>query len=240
MLKWREEHDVNEIRKRIMGGLQPEQFPRYAVVRRFYPLLKTGSGAAAQMPRCPAATAAACRDTMPVTDACLPLCPTRFPDRTRHHASNVVTRAHTPCARARACTHSHGRAATHSHARTHDAHDSTFPHLANVTRTCVCVCVRTHTHTHTHTHDTRDTDNNGCPIMITLTGLIDPAKLVKAVTLDEIRLYIIYEMEHKLIQLSKLTVETGIMYRALEIHDLNGLGGLPACGRWVLASVYAY
>ncbi len=59
MLKWREEHDVNEIRKRIMGGLQPEQFPRYAVVRRFYPLLKTGSGSASRMPRCPAAPAAA-------------------------------------------------------------------------------------------------------------------------------------------------------------------------------------
>ena len=60
--------------------------------------------------------------------------------------------------------------------------------------------------------------------MITLTGLIDPAKLVKAVTLDEIRLYIIYEMEHKLIELSRLTVQTGVLYCALEIHDLNGLG----------------
>jgi hypothetical protein len=28
---------------------------------------------------------------------------------------------------------------------------------------------------------------NGCPIMITLTGLVDPAKLLKAATLDEIR-----------------------------------------------------
>ena len=46
MLHWREKHDVNEIRKRIMDGLQPHQFPRYTVVRRFYPLLKTGSGAA--------------------------------------------------------------------------------------------------------------------------------------------------------------------------------------------------
>ena len=46
MLQWREKHDVNEIRKRIMEGLQPHQFPRYTVVRRFYPLLKTGSGAA--------------------------------------------------------------------------------------------------------------------------------------------------------------------------------------------------
>ena len=78
-----------------------------------------------------------------------------------------------------------------------------------------------HTHTYKHTHTP---DNNGCPIMITLTGLIDPAKLVKAVTLDEIRLYIIYEMEHKLIELSRLTVKTGVLYRALEIHDLNGLG----------------
>ena len=46
MLHWREKHDVNEIRKRIMDGLQPHQFPRYTFVRRFYPLLKTGSGAA--------------------------------------------------------------------------------------------------------------------------------------------------------------------------------------------------
>lgn len=46
MLQWREKNDVNEIRRRIMGGLQPHQFPRYAVVRRFYPLLKTGTGAA--------------------------------------------------------------------------------------------------------------------------------------------------------------------------------------------------
>lgn len=110
MLAWRETHGVNEIRKKILGGLVPEQFPRYTAVRRFYPLLKTG------------------------------------------------------------------------------------------------------------------VDSNGCPIMITLTGLIDPAKLVKAVTLEEIRLYIIYEMEHKLIQLSQLTAETGILYRALEIHDLKGLG----------------
>jgi len=110
MLEWREEHDVNAIRKRLLGGLLPEQFPRYTAVRRFYPLLNTGK------------------------------------------------------------------------------------------------------------------DHNGCPIMITLTGLIDPAKLVKAVTLEEIRLYIIYEMEHKLIQLSKLTQETGILYPSLEIHDLKGLG----------------
>ena len=40
-------------------------------------------------------------------------------------------------------------------------------------------------------------------------------------TLEEIRLYIIYEMEHKLITLSQLTAETGIMFRALEIHDLK-------------------
>jgi hypothetical protein len=110
MLAWREAHDVNDIRKKIMGGMVPEQFPRYTSLHRFYPLLKTGA------------------------------------------------------------------------------------------------------------------DKNGCPIMITLTGLIDPAKLVKAATLDEIRNYIIYEMEAKLIQLSLLTVETGILYRALEIHDLKGLG----------------
>uniref|UniRef100_A0A7S0EI57 CRAL-TRIO domain-containing protein n=1 Tax=Hanusia phi TaxID=3032 RepID=A0A7S0EI57_9CRYP len=110
MLDWRAKNNINEIRRKIIGGLQPEQFPRYETVRRFYPLLKTG------------------------------------------------------------------------------------------------------------------TDTNGSPIMITLTGLIDPAKLVKAVTLEEIRLYIIYEMEHKLIKLSQLTAETGIMFRALEIHDLKGLG----------------
>lgn len=52
----------------------------------------------------------------------------------------------------------------------------------------------------------------------------DPAKLVKAATLDEIRSYIIYEMEHKLITLSRLTAETGTLYRALELHDLKGLG----------------
>lgn len=67
-------------------------------------------------------------------------------------------------------------------------------------------------------------DKSGCPINITLTGLIDPAKLVKSATLDEIRMYIIYEMEYKLVQLCKLTMETGIMYRALEVHDLKGLG----------------
>ena len=60
-------------------------------------------------------------------------------------------------------------------------------------------------------------DKNGCPINITLTGLIDPAKLVKSATLDEIRMYIIYEMEYKLIQLCQLTENTGILYRALEV-----------------------
>lgn len=37
-------------------------------------------------------------------------------------------------------------------------------------------------------------------------------------------MYIIYEMEYKLVQLCKLTEKTGIMYRALEVHDLKGLG----------------
>jgi hypothetical protein len=37
-------------------------------------------------------------------------------------------------------------------------------------------------------------------------------------------MYIIYEMEYKLVQLCKLTEQTGIMYRALEVHDLKGLG----------------
>jgi len=110
MLQWRKDNKINEIRDKIMGGLQPEKFPRYEQLRRFYPLLKTGF------------------------------------------------------------------------------------------------------------------DKNGCPIMITLTGLIDPAKLIKAATLDEIRMYIIYEMEHKLIQLSKLTADTGVLMRALEVHDLKGLG----------------
>jgi len=67
-------------------------------------------------------------------------------------------------------------------------------------------------------------DKNKCPINITLTGLIDPAKLIKSATLEEIRMYIIYEMEYKLVQLCKLTEQTGIMYRALEVHDLKGLG----------------
>ncbi len=67
-------------------------------------------------------------------------------------------------------------------------------------------------------------DKNGCPVMVTLTGLIDPAKLIKVATLEEIRMYIIYEMEYKLVQLCQLTTETGVLYRALEVHDLKGLG----------------
>mmetsp|Transcript_6161 Transcript_6161/g.12160 ORF Transcript_6161/g.12160 Transcript_6161/m.12160 type:complete len:411 (-) Transcript_6161:268-1500(-) len=110
MLKWRADNGINDIRKKLMEGLQPDQFPRYDQVRRFYPLLKCGK------------------------------------------------------------------------------------------------------------------DKHGCPILITLTGLIDPAKLVKAVTLEEMRLYIIYEMEHKFIKLCQLTAQTGIFYRALEVHDLKGLG----------------
>eukprot|EP00285_Hemiselmis_virescens_P010365 CAMPEP_0173381878 /NCGR_PEP_ID=MMETSP1356-20130122/4313_1 /TAXON_ID=77927 ORGANISM="Hemiselmis virescens, Strain PCC157" /NCGR_SAMPLE_ID=MMETSP1356 /ASSEMBLY_ACC=CAM_ASM_000847 /LENGTH=344 /DNA_ID=CAMNT_0014335925 /DNA_START=179 /DNA_END=1210 /DNA_ORIENTATION=- len=110
MLQWRKDKKINDIRDKIMGGLQPEQFPRYEQLRRFYPLLKTGF------------------------------------------------------------------------------------------------------------------DKNGCPINITLTGLIDPAKLVQTATTEEIRMYIVYEMEYKLVQLCKLTQETGILYRALEVHDLKGLG----------------
>jgi len=60
--------------------------------------------------------------------------------------------------------------------------------------------------------------------MITLTGLVDPAKLLKSATLDEIRLYIIYVMEHKLMKLSEMTAKSGVLMRALEIHDLKGLG----------------
>mmetsp|Transcript_10327 Transcript_10327/g.21222 ORF Transcript_10327/g.21222 Transcript_10327/m.21222 type:complete len:146 (+) Transcript_10327:201-638(+) len=110
MLTWRKENGINEIRQKLMNGLNPSEFPRYETVRRFYPLLKCGK------------------------------------------------------------------------------------------------------------------DKHGCPILITLTGLIDPAKLVKAVTLEEMRLYIIYEMESKFIKLCQLTAETGIFYRALEVHDLKGLG----------------
>eukprot|EP00960_Hanusia_phi_P070090 767235-Hanusia_phi.AAC.2 len=43
MLDWRAKNNINEIRRKIIGGLQPEQFPRYETVRRFYPLLKTGT-----------------------------------------------------------------------------------------------------------------------------------------------------------------------------------------------------
>jgi len=107
MLEWRKENSINDIRDKILGGLKPEQFPRYEQLRRFYPLLKTGF------------------------------------------------------------------------------------------------------------------DKNGCPINITLTGLIDPAKLVQTATTEEIRMYIVYEMEYKLVQLCKLTQETGIVYRALEVHDLK-------------------
>jgi hypothetical protein len=103
MLDWREKNDANSIRAKIMGGLEPEQFPRYEQVRRFYPLLKTGI------------------------------------------------------------------------------------------------------------------DRNGSPINITLTGMIDPRKMLKMCSLDEIRLFIIYEMEYKIIKLSVLTAETGILYRALEV-----------------------
>jgi hypothetical protein len=42
MLEWREKNDANGIRAKIQGGLEPEKFPRYEQVRRFYPLLKTG------------------------------------------------------------------------------------------------------------------------------------------------------------------------------------------------------
>uniref|UniRef100_A0A7S0MDF4 CRAL-TRIO domain-containing protein n=1 Tax=Cryptomonas curvata TaxID=233186 RepID=A0A7S0MDF4_9CRYP len=110
MMDWRAKNNINAIRTQILGGLTPEQFPRYEQIRRYYPLLKTGE------------------------------------------------------------------------------------------------------------------DKNGCPIMITLTGLVDPAKLLKAATLDEIRLYIIYEMEHKLVKLCEMTTRTGVLIRALEIHDLKGLG----------------
>jgi len=110
MLAWRKDNGINEIRQKLLNGLEPSEFPRYETVRRFYPLLKCGK------------------------------------------------------------------------------------------------------------------DKHGCPILITLTGLIDPAKLVKAVTLEEMRLYIIYEMESKFIKLCQLTAETGIFYRALEVHDLKGLG----------------
>jgi len=103
MLEWRDKNGVNDIRKKILGGLDPVEFPRYEQVRRFYPLLKTG------------------------------------------------------------------------------------------------------------------TDRNGSPINITLTGMIDPAKMIKTCSLDDIRLYIIYEMEYKIIKLSLLTAETGILYRALEV-----------------------
>mmetsp|Transcript_3466 Transcript_3466/g.10012 ORF Transcript_3466/g.10012 Transcript_3466/m.10012 type:complete len:199 (+) Transcript_3466:563-1159(+) len=39
-----------------------------------------------------------------------------------------------------------------------------------------------------------------------------------------VRLYIIYVMEHKLMKLSEMTAKSGVLMRALEIHDLKGLG----------------
>jgi hypothetical protein len=38
------------------------------------------------------------------------------------------------------------------------------------------------------------------------------------------RLYIIYEMEHKLVKLCEMTVRTGVLIRALEVRSCAGPG----------------